>query len=287
MNSVYLKSKKNIMDFSCLYFISVLPLIIYGLYKNVFLVFRDGDFSFLEIINPILILALPVIIILLYNMLHNNFCKFCYDDLPWLFVFFFLPPNSNVLISTSIFLVFYLVSKKIDYKINLTTLFKLVVVLVFVFFELYSYQNLLEMNFELNYNTYDMVFGKLVAGTFSSHLILTILTFLMLCTSNYYKKSIPLIAGSIYTLLVFIFSFFINDIFVNISGVLLFFVLLGSFSIYTPVDDKKVVIYSSLLGILTFVNIFIFNHYEAPFVALLILQIIKLSTGKVSKKSII
>lgn len=275
MNKVYLEYNKK--SFNKIYYYSILPLILYGLYKNGIILYLRKHISLINIFRPVLFLVSAFLIILLFNLIKNRKVQLVLDDYKWLFITLFIPLNTNYLLFLVLFIIFIIIDKLTQNNyINLSILFKLLLIIGLYFLNNYSYQNIMEASSSFNYNLWDLIMGKEVGGIASTSYFYILITYIILITNIYYKKNIALIASISFTLLLLILSIFFPSLVStsNLGGIFLAFVILATDFKYSPYILKAQIIYSFLLAILTVVFSILINNYEGVFVALLLTNIL-------------
>lgn len=276
MINTYIHNNKNINSILKFYFLSLIPLILYGIYKNGILLYQKNIIGFLEIFKPLIFIIIPFVCHIIYNFLIKKKLSINFDTFSWVCLGLFVPPSLNVVLYLLMIIVGMFLDHFIGKKFNVRILIKLIVMFIIYILGKYSYMNNLESITKYAYSFLDILWGRAVGGIFSTSIIYTIICFTILNFSKYYKTSIPLIS----ILLIFLFDFIrlifvkdINLVFLNISGIMLAITLFGTELKYSPYSKKGMILYSIVLGVLTFI-FSIFMPYEGVFLAILILSIV-------------
>ncbi len=276
MNSVYIRTKKEHKNIIIKYLLALIPLIIYGVYKNGYLLYQSKLISFIEIFRPLLFLLIPAIFIIGINYIKEKKLIFNYVDLKWIFISLFIFPSTNLILYSIIILIFIAIDIlfKNKIKFNISIVFKLLLSITMLILNNYSVTNLAEQTHEYAFSVFDLLIGREAGGLFSSSLILAMIVYFIMQTTGYYKKNITIITMITYTVFILILSILSDITYINIGGIFLAIILIGSFSNYTPITFKGEIIYSVSLGILIVLIGLITNFYESVFISILLVQIL-------------
>ena len=284
-NKVFLHTKENIPIMVKKYILCLLPLIIYGIYKNGYLLYSRDLISFASVFKIIYLLLISVGIYLVINKLIFKKRFWSLDLLFILIIPLFMPPNINVLIySLGLFISFLLASiieKKI--KFNKMAFCKLFIILLLILFSDYTYLNNGEALNIYSLNLWDNLWGRNIGGIASTNIVLGLIILIIICFTNTYKKII-----SICSLLTFlILTLILNNFDINIftySSAILGLILLNTDSICTPSTRKGMIIYGIILGILTSILTTYLNLNEGVFISTLFLSFFALLLDKILEK---
>ncbi len=272
MSNNYIKKKNSTNKIILIYMLSIIPLVLYGTYKNGYLLYNSNYISFIEIFKPLLITTIPILICLILNYIKYKKIKIEIDNLPWIAISLFMPININLLIYICSITGFIILNNFYFKNINLAIKYKIFIIIFMLITSSYSYLNIAETTNKYAYDILDLIIGRSVGGVSSTSLILGMGSYLILFISGYYKKNIIIISLGLYSLLILIFSYFIDVNFTNIAGIFIAIVYLGSFNKFTPITTKMQIIYSCTLGILTFTLSIFLSYYIGVFLAILITQ---------------
>ena len=280
MNIVY--DHKNINNKNILfrYFISLIPLILYGIYKNGLLLI--SSFGIKYTLKSILIIILPLIINLLFNFLKEKKVNITYNTFYWACIGLFIPPSINMPIYTISLLIFNLLALFKAYKVNWPLIFKLCLILVLIIIDKYSYLNILETISQYSFSIIDYIFGRSVGGIASTSIIWAVTSYIILASSGYYKKDIPIIFATVYILLGIIRILFGVDfytVFSNFGGIFIAVMIYGAHNIFSPYLPKARIVYSVLLAIISFFFSILFK-YEGVFISILLMNFISILISK-------
>lgn len=256
--STFVREETNIKKIISYLYISIIPLLIFGFYKN-----GIKSYDGIYILHPLMLdlvgfaSGVLVSIILEKKKPLTSFYPF-YGLLSASLVF----PNTSIIVFGLICFISLFIYKKINKNnVNIVCVIALIVILISNFYET-SYLNLV-INSNTNLDGLDYLLGKGSAGLNASCTLLSLASYLYLSTKDFYKKEIPLYSFLIYSILMVIYLSFIGDInslFVRLlsNGTifsLVFVSTMGSTSSYTK---RGRICYALILGILMFILSFSF-----------------------------
>ena len=256
--STFVREETNIKKIISYLYISIIPLLIFGFYKN-----GIKGYDGIYILHPLILDLVGfasgalVSIILEKKKPLTSFYPF-YGLLSASLVF----PNTSIIVFGLICFISLFIYKKINKNnVNIVCVIALIVILISNFYET-SYLNLV-INSNTNLDGLDYLLGKGSAGLNASCTLLSLASYLYLSTKDFYKREIPLYSFLIYSILMVIYLSFIGDInslFVRLlsNGTifsLVFVSTMGSTSSYTK---RGRICYALILGILMFILSFSF-----------------------------
>lgn len=256
--STFVREETNIKKIISYLYISIIPLLIFGFYKN-----GIKSYDGIYILHPLILDLIGfasgslVSIILEKKKPLTSFYPF-YGLLSASLVF----PNTSIIVFGLICFISLFIYKKINKNnVNIVCVIALIVILISNFYET-SYLNLV-INSNTNLDGLDYLLGKGSAGLNASCTLLSLTSYLYLSTKAFYKREIPLYSFLTYSILMVIYLSFIGDInslFVRLlsNGTifsLVFVSTMGSTSSYTK---RGRICYALILGILMFILSFSF-----------------------------
>ncbi len=280
MNKTYLHNdmdyKKIIID----YIVALVPLIIYGFYKNGIVLYQNDAINLFELFIPLIYPCLGGLIgyLINYSLTKRKELNFylLYGILFGMIVSINLNIFAFIIIGVLVLVFFKMTNLKINF--NLVCLMKILTILALFVFQNYHYQNVLEMHNSYSYNYFNLLFGKGVSGISISNTFLAIVAYFYLAFNPYYKKDIPLVILVVFSICSIIhgaiihnYSPFINNI---TTGTIVFAsVFIATNSINCPYTKYGKLIYAILIGLITFALTIIFNRHEAIFIAIFLVSI--------------
>lgn len=268
---VYLHSKDDLKKNVYKYIITLIPLYIYAIYKNGFLLYQKQMISFFAMFKIIYLLFIGIVCYILVCLILKKKLKLDLDFLSLFIIPLFMPPGINLLVyAISIFfslLFVNIISKYFNF--NHIAFIKLIIILCLVIMHKYSYHNNLELLNIYAFNTGDLLMGRNIGGIGSTSIILGIIIMIILSLTNNYKILISL-SGLIGF---FLSTYLLGDPLINSSSILSI-ILVSTDSKSSPTQNKYMIIYGLLIGILGS----IFNHfnlfYEGMFISILGVSVI-------------
>lgn len=281
--------------------IALLPLILYGFYKNGLLPFLNQDASFFIMIKPIFMplcmMGIGALVDYLFFLKSNQKTIWTHMPLFGLLIGMALPINANIfLTSILLFALLYgirFLAMKIHHQISPLFLTISILLLLLTFVGGVNFLNSTESTHTLLYNIPDIFFGRSVGGISSTSIFWMLISFGYLCFDYYYKKEIPVTILGTYFLLTILFELFLpsGDLLKSLLNPTVFF---GSIFIacemrYSPYSNTGKILYSILIGVLGFFLLKFMNASVGFFLAITIVSlfvpIIDEMCLKISKKN--
>ena len=256
--STFIREETNIKKIISYLYISIIPLLIFGFYKN-----GIKSYDGIYILHPLILdlvgfaSGTVVSIILEKKKPLTSFYPF-YGLLSASLVF----PNTNIIVFGLICFISLFIYKKINKNnVNIVCVIALIVILISNFYET-SYLNLV-INSNTNLDGLDYLLGKGSAGLNASCTLLSLASYLYLSTKDFYKKEIPLYSFLIYSILMVIYLSFIGDInslFVRLlsNGTIFSLVFVSTMGTTSSYTKRGRICYALILGILMFILSFSF-----------------------------
>lgn len=284
-NRIYIHSKENTKLYIVRYLLCLLPLILYGFYKNGFLLYQKDLINILAVPKVIYLLLISLGIYIITNIIFKNKNFWSLDLLYIAIIPLFMPQNINYFIySIGLFLSFTIsniLSKKFTF--NKIAFAKLFIVLLAVIFSTYSYENPAETLNIYSLNFWDLLWGRNIGGIASTNIVLAIVILLLFSIITNYKKVCAYISIITYVVLALFLSGFDANIFLN-SSTIVGLILLNSDLVSTPHNKMSMIIYGLCVGILTFLLSTYLNKNEGVFIAILILSFFTPALDKIVEK---
>ena len=284
-----IKSDNSIKKLSLIYIISLLPLILFGFYKDGISLYIKNYVGLFGMFKPLIIILLGFIIGSLVNIIYEKYIKKSKDSLINI-IFSNLYPiygiliggicsiRTNILLFSIITFIILFISKFIkNIKLNIIALTNLIIFFIMNISGKFSFLNIYEASNKFNMNALDYMLGKGSGGIITTNILLLIISFIILYNSKMYKRVIPIYAIIVFSLLTIIYCFINKDI-GNIMNMLFTNNILFNFvyistdpisSSYTKIGSS---IYGILVGILTFI-FYLINPALSSLGGILILSI--------------
>ena len=256
--STFVREETNIKKIISYLYISIIPLLIFGFYKN-----GIKSYDGIYILHPLILDLVGfasgalVSIILEKKKPLTSFYPF-YGILSASLVF----PNTSIIVFGLICFISLFIYKKINKNnVNIVCVIALIVILISNFYET-SYLNLV-INSNTNLDGLDYLLGKGSAGLNASCTLLSLASYLYLSTKAFYKREIPLYSFLTYSILMVIYLSFIGDInslFVRLlsNGTIFSLVFVSTMGTTSSYTKRGRICYALILGILLFILSFSF-----------------------------
>ena len=256
--STFVREETNIKKIISYLYISIIPLLIFGFYKN-----GIKSYDGIYILHPLILDLVGfasgtlVSIILEKKKPLTSFYPF-YGLLSASLVF----PNTSIIVFGLICFISLFIYKKINKNnVNIVCVIALIVILISNFYET-SYLNLV-INSNTNLDGLDYLLGKGSAGLNASCTLLSLTSYLYLSTKAFYKREIPLYSFLTYSILMVIYLSFIGDInslFVRLlsNGTIFSLVFVSTIGTTSSYTKRGRICYALILGILLFILSFSF-----------------------------
>ena len=256
--STFVREETNIKKIISYIYISIIPLLIFGFYKN-----GIKSYDGIYILHPLILDLVGfasgalVSIILEKKKPLTSFYPF-YGILSASLVF----PNTSIIVFGLICFISLFIYKKINKNnVNIVCVIALIVILISNFYET-SYLNLV-INSNTNLDGLDYLLGKGSAGLNASCTLLSLTSYLYLSTKAFYKREIPLYSFLTYSILMVIYLSFIGDInslFVRLlsNGTIFSLVFVSTMGTTSSYTKRGRICYALILGILMFILSFSF-----------------------------
>ncbi len=254
------------------YYYALIPLLIFGFYKNGLLLYFNNLVNLKVIFIPLYYYLISIIIGLIIAKFFHEEAK--PTILFALIITSTISLNSNlymypIILFISLFITKYLILK-FKLKINITSLVR-IMVLLSLLLNSYSYLNIAEKLNKFNYNLADIFIGHGVGGLANTSLLILLISLTILSLNKYYKKLIayPSIITFIMLCLINIFIFKNQDFLSILCNGYIYFALIfiGTDLKTSPHHQKGMIIYGILMGILSFIFTLI-SKYEGIYFAI-------------------
>ena len=286
--SGHLKSKLTNSKIIIIYYVIISILTCYATYKNGIILYQKNLINIISIFKPLLMVILSISFAYLTNYMYNNVIKkdtYNYkEDYTPIFMTLItltLPLNTNIFIFIFVMIVVNILKLFYNFEsINYYNLIKLLFILVLFIIGKYSYLTLYDTNIETNFSTLDLFLGRGVGAIATSNILLLILCYLILLFNDSYKKEIPIISFIAYIITLFVFDIFAsNNIIFDIkelitNGFIFGIIFIATIPMFSPIKYKEKIIYSIIIGAISFIANKTLNIYDGVFIAILVANIL-------------
>lgn len=290
MKNVYVRDNNSIFKISIKYFIALLPLIIYGFYKNGIYLYSKNLISFISMFKPLLFIFTGIFIGMLVNYIYEKIIKKSEESLInilfssfhilyGLLIACLVSININYFLFLIVTFVILMGSKVFNIKsINLVALISLILILLTYLFADFSYLNAYETSTILNLNATDYLIGRGSGGIATTFIGGLVFSLIVLWNELTYKREITIYSVISFSLLIIIYSIYQSNI-ANIfellftNGILFSLIFVAPLSLTSSYTKVGKVIYGVSVGVLTF-GLFLINPAFACLGAILISSIL-------------
>lgn len=275
MNRIYINSKITIDKYILRYIYGLIPLIIYGIYKNGILLYNLNLINFLEIFKILYLLIISLIIYTIYCLIFKKKIKLNLEVLNILIIPLFMPPSVNILIYTITLFIGLIINHYLSkvLKYNNTTFMLLFILLFLIIFKNYNYLNLAEATKSYSFSFLDLLFGRNTAGIASSSIIIGLLLIIYFSIFTIYKKEITLSSIISFILLIGLLNNF-NIVNILNGNAILSLILIAPDMLSTPIKRNEKIIYGIIIGLLSAIFTQYIDNYCGSIIAILLISII-------------
>lgn len=267
----YLHFKKDKKDLVKSYYIALIPLLLFGLYKNGIMLYQNDFISFGDLFIPLYFYFISIFIGLIVALIRKDSKK------EWMLVALILSCTVSIntslvlyplVLFVSLFISSYLKDK---YSFNFVSLTR-VMLLLALFVQSYSYLNVAEKIEAFNYSLFDSFWGYGVSGIANGSLFCLLIGFIFLAFNRFYKRVIPIMA-SISFVLIFLVMFLItkNTTYLEsiLNGTVYFaFVFVAADIMVSPDTKWGMALYGVVIGLLTGILCLFLPLDEAPYLSI-------------------
>ena len=255
-----------------------IPFIMYSIYKNGYLLYKDNLVNLVGVIKPLILSLIGALLLYVASKIRKNYNMF--DLINILLISMCVSPTINYLLFI-LLIISYLVLKQV-LKDNIN----LVVLVILISYMFTGIMNEGEATYVYNLTYMDMFIGRNISGISTSSILLSLISLGILSSSLYYKRLIPIISILGYVILSIIYYLITKDNSLLFNSLYYFGVIfISTIPEYSPNSKKDMIIYASILFIGSFL-ISIFNPYISVFIILLILSVIKFLKGVKNKNEV-
>lgn len=272
-----LRRKATNKTYEVILLVVLIPIIIFGWYKFGYLDYSKNLVSLVSSFKVGWLLLINIIITYLMQFIVKDKYPYYYYEIVLLTLL--LPIRIPYLIDILVVLIYNIFRKHLNrYHFNSVAIFKLIITLILMMMSKNNYLSLYQEQVASIYKTSDLIWGASIGSIGSTNLVILILSYLLLCNVDIYKKDIPWYALLGYSLALGIYGFINNSIIDLIkltlnSTVIFSFIFISTINISSPVGKKLKRIYGLLVGIISFIFLQI-NPYDAAVIAVVISNLI-------------
>lgn len=278
---VFMHDKNDLSKNVLKYLLLLIPLYLYGIYKNGLILYAKDLIPFFSIFKLIYLLLLGIMALVIVKLIFKKKIKLDLDLLMIFILPLFMPYKINYLVFCGVILLclifFFIIDKY--FNINKIAFVKLVIMSVCLF-KTNLYLNPAEESKLYAFNIFDLICGRSIGGLGSTSILIGLIIMLVLSLKNNYKYLISISAIISYVLLALVLSYDLIFIGSNILAL----IMVASYLDTSPVEKKYQIIYGILIGVVGVILTKYLNIYEGVFISILIFSIIYEIICKLHKK---
>lgn len=255
------------------YYLALIPLIIFSIYKNGILLYTNDLIKFSKILIPFYFDLISIIIGFIVSKILKEDLK--ENILICLIVSCTISINTNFLFYPILLFISLFIGKiilnKTKIKFNIGAFMHIILILGLLL-NAYSYLNIGEKLNKFNYDYFDIFLGFGIGGLASTSLLILLISLFILASSRYYKKTIAFSSSLTFIIINLIYILITknyNHLNILLNGMNYFsFIFLAPDLYITPNTKKSMLIYGLLIGILTSLLSITSLKYEASFLSI-------------------
>lgn len=274
MNKVYIHSKNTIEKYVLKYIYGLIPLVLYGIYKNGIILYNADLINFLDIFKIIYLLIISLITYIIYCLIFKKKIKIYLEILNILIIPLFMPTSINILIYTIALFICLIINHYLSkvLKYNNISFIILFILLFLVIFKNYNYLNLAEATKNYSFSFIDLIFGRNTGGIASSSIIIGLVLIIYFSVFTLYKKNIAISSIIIFLILIGILNSFEINSLLN-SNSILSFILIAPELKNSPISLKGTIIYGVIIGLISALLCQFVSFYTGAFIAIFIVSL--------------
>lgn len=271
------------------YYIALIPLLLFSIYKNGIILFNNDLINFIKVLHPLYFYIISIVIGYIVSLIIKENTK--ENILISLIISCTVSINTNMLFYPLLLFIGLFIGNVINkskLKVNIASFTRILLILGLLL-NSYSYLNIAEKLNKFNYNYFDIFNGLGIGGLANTSTLILILSLIILLTCKYYKRVIPLTASITYIVISFAIIIFTKNyeyLKIILNGMNYFsFIFIAPDLYITPTSKKGMFIYALLIGIITSILSYIGLIYEASFIGVLLVSLsIPLINKRINKK---
>jgi len=256
----------------------LIPLIIYGIFKNGYLIYEKGLINIFMILKPLYLVLIGFIIKIIIDLIKYKKVKIDYNLIYVIVIGMIMPYNINILLYIVTFTLTYIFSLFLEkyIKVNKVCLMYLIIVLVNALFNEFTFMSILEQNYVYRFDFFDLLIGRCIGGISSTSILFSLIAYTILINNYYYKKEIPFVINITYLALAFIYFIITNNSNLLLNSELIFAsVFVCTLPEYSPYKEKNQIVYGIMIALIAFIISMFFNSILSIYIATLILSLMQ------------
>lgn len=277
MNQTYIFSKETRNE--NLFYLAVAPLFIYGIYKNGYLLYTNKYINLFEVFKvamyPLISILIGYLIGLIFKNKKSELLKF------GVLAGLVAPFDFNMIayFSICIGMMFVVALVPNHLKINNIAFLCTILIILNKIFNNSIIFNPMEITNMYKFTLFDLFFGRGASFLYTSSVFWLLISYVILSFIKTYKKNIFIISSITFIGLSFIYMFitksYLNNLILLLNGTSFFsFIFIAPINESSPSISNEITIYSILVGLISFILVFIFKVYTGAIITVFALSII-------------
>ena len=269
MKNKYIDNRETISKININIIISLIPLLMFGFYKNGIKIYLNDLVNIIDMFKPLIFDILGFGIGILSSYIYERFIikrsihlfKDSLNDfypLYGLLIASIISINTSYILFTITTFIILFISKFFKKSTpNVVALSFLILLLIMDITKGFTFLNSFENKGVFHLEPIDYFLGMGSGGINTTCTILLVISIIILFRIIYYKKEIAIISISTYILCIFIYGLVASDLKLILesifsNGLLFNLIYVAPLSMFSPCTYKGKIIYSVLIGIITF-----------------------------------
>ena len=256
----------------------LIPLIIYGIFKNGYLIYEKGLINIFMILKPLYLVLVGFIIKIIIDLIKYKKVKIDYNLIYVIIIGMIMPNNINILLYIVTFTLTYIFSLFLEkyIKVIKVCLMYLIIVLVNALFNEFTFMSILEQNYVYRFDFFDLLIGRCIGGISSTSILFSLIAYTILINNYYYKKEIPFVINITYLALAFIYFIINNNSSLLLNSELIFAsIFVCTLPEYSPYKEKNQIVYGIMIALISVIISMFFNSILSIYIATLILSLMQ------------
>lgn len=284
----YFKDKTSLINS---YYIALIPMLLFGFYKNGILLFTNNIITFKSLIIPLYFYIISIII----SFIISKILKEDYKEniLIALISISTISLNSNIIIFPILLFVTLFIIKVLKNKLKLTInwlSFIHLSLLLSLLINSYSYLNIGETLDIFNYNLFDIFLGHGVGGIANTSTLILIFSLIILSLNKFYKKNIPIASSTTFITINIIYIFLTKNyshlnLLLNGTVYFVFIFIVPDFN-SSPCHPISHIIYGILVGFVVGILAITFGLNEMIYIGILLISLLSPVIDKIINKKL-
>jgi len=277
MNQTYIFSKETRNE--NLFYLAVAPLFIYGIYKNGYLLYTNKYINLFEVFKvamyPLISILIGYLIGLIFKNKKSELLKF------GVLAGLVAPFDFNMIayFSICIGMMFVVALVPNHLKINNIAFLCTILIILNKVFNNSIIFNPMEITNMYKFTLFDLFFGRGASFLYTSSVFWLLISYVILSFIKTYKKNIFIISSITFIVFSFIYMFitktYLNNLILLLNGTSFFsFIFIAPINESSPSISSEITIYSILVGLISFILVFIFKVYTGAIITVFALSII-------------